>query len=306
MKLKEEQYDVGIVVGRFQVPSLHWAHQKLIEQVVDRHDKVLVFVGLAPIKNSQENPLDYEARKQMILAEFPRVTVGYIEDTDSDEAWSRTLDKEVRKLLTPSQTACVYGGRDSFVAKYHGRLPKREFEQDSYISGSEIRKQIASRSTKATPEFREGVIWSTSNRWPTCPPTVDIAMFNEERETILLGRKPDETRFRLPGGFIDPTKDVSAEAAARREMQEETGAAITDPVYVTSLIVDDWRYRNEADKIMTFLFRAKLLHGPQVAGDDLAEIRWFPLDNIKQTEIMPVHQPLLRALGIDVRLVANL
>jgi bifunctional NMN adenylyltransferase/nudix hydrolase len=298
MKLKEEQYDVGVVVGRFQVASLHWAHQELIERVLDRHQKVLVFIGLAPTRNSQENPLDFEARKQMILAEFPNVTVGYVEDSHSDEVWSRNFDKEVRKFLTPSQSVCVYGGRDSFIARYHGKLPVREFEQEAYVSGSEMRKEIASRSTKATPEFREGVIWATFNRWAATMPTVDIACFNEDWSKILLGRKPAETEFRLPGGFIDP-KDPNAEAAARREMTEETGATITDPVYVTSILVDDWRYRNEVDKIMTFLFRAKLMYGPLKAGDDLAEIRWFPVDSIHKRDIVATHHSLIDALGID-------
>jgi bifunctional NMN adenylyltransferase/nudix hydrolase len=299
MKLSEEQYDVGVVVGRFQVATLHWAHAELIQQVVDRHSKVLVFIGLAPVRNSQANPLDFEARKQMILADFPNVTVGYVEDSHSDVVWSRNFDKEVRKLLTPSQSVCVYGGRDSFIERYHGKLPVREFEQESWVSGTEMRKQIASRSTKATPEFREGVIWATFNRWPTCFPTVDIAIFNEDGSKILLGRKPDEQKFRLPGGFIDPT-DPSAEAAARREAAEETHAAITDPVYVASVVVDDWRYRGEIDRIMTFLFRAKVMHGPLEAGDDLSEIRWFPVNAISKTEIVETHWPLMAALNIDL------
>lgn len=305
MKLQEDIFDVGVAVGRFQVASLHWAHHDLIEQVCKRHDKVLVFVGLSAVKGGRENPLDFEARKQMILADFPNVTVGYVEDSVSDAVWSKNFDREVRKLLTPSQSVVVYGGRDSFIERYHGKLPTRQFEQESYTSGSEQRRHIASHSTKGTSEFREGVIWGVFNRFATCFPTVDIEIRDETETKILLGRKPDETQFRLPGGFIDPEKDKTAESAARREAYEETRITITDPKYVASVVVDDWRYRNEVDKIMTFVFRAKVLQGPVLTGirsdlDDLAETRWFEVAKIKRNEIVSTHHPLFDVLGIEL------
>ena len=38
---------VGVVIGRFQVPSLTLGHRELIQQVIDRHgpEKTLVLVG---------------------------------------------------------------------------------------------------------------------------------------------------------------------------------------------------------------------------------------------------------------------
>ena len=43
---------VGVIVGRWQVPDLHAAHKELIQQVLDKHPRVIIFVGLAPDRKS--------------------------------------------------------------------------------------------------------------------------------------------------------------------------------------------------------------------------------------------------------------
>src|SRR5579859_5244904 len=96
-------HDVGVIVGRFQVHELHDAHKTLINEVLERHDKVIVFLGLSPLMNTQENPLDFQARKQMLLAEFPSLNILYIKDRNSDELWSKDLDAKISDLITPAQ-----------------------------------------------------------------------------------------------------------------------------------------------------------------------------------------------------------
>ncbi len=49
-------------------------------------------------------------------------------------------------------------------------------------------------------------------------------------------------------------------------MEEEAGIAITDPEYMGSFVIDDWRYRGERDVIKTLLFRARLLSGSAESG----------------------------------------
>lgn len=307
MQPAQEQYDVGVIVGRFQVHELHDAHRDLIQYVCDQHEKVVIFLGLSPLMVSSNNPLDFESRKQMILAEFPDANVLYIKDQPSDEVWSRKLDEMVGDVLTPSQSCVLYGGRDSFIEHYTGRYPTRELVQSQFFSGTAQRKAIARSRAKASPEFRAGVIWASQSRFPTAYTTVDVAIFKRsDRMTcsgpgdgylttkILLGRKPNESLYRLPGGFSDPTTP-SFEQDARREAAEETGVEIGDLRYIGSRVQEDWRYRNEPDCIKTMLFTAKYVFGRPTPGDDIEEVRWFDFP-VRPELVVPAHRPLMAML----------
>lgn len=303
MKIAEKHYDVGVIVGRFQVHELHDAHLELIANVLARHEKVIIFLGLSPLMVTSRNPLDFEARKQMILEAFPKVNVLYIKDADSDEYWSKKLDEQVGDLVSPTQSVVMYGGRDSFIEHYVGKYPTQELTQERWISGTEQRRTI-SKSVKASPDFRAGVVWASANRYPTAYPTVDVAIFQDKQITanpdsykrqILLVRKPHATHWRLPGGFASPDS-VSYEADARREVHEEVGIEISDPKYVASMVIDDWRYRGENDKIKTLLFRAQYMYGRPEGKDDVAEARWFDWTDDIERVVVDEHKPLIHSL----------
>lgn len=288
-----EQYDVGVIVGRFQVHELHEAHRLLIKHVTEQHDKVIIILGLSPLLLTLSNPLDFESRKQMILSTFPNVTVLYAKDVPDDKAWSRRLDSQVADLLTPSQTAVLYGGRDGFISHYSGHFPTRELVSEVVHSGTSVRRSITQGGARANPEFRAGVVWASAARYPTAFQTVDVAVFHGDK--VLLGRKEHERKFRLIGGFSDPGSP-SLEADARREVQEEANIAITDPEYVGSTLVDDWRYRGERDKIKTALFVADMFSGRPEPGDDIDEVRWFDFADLTKATVVAEHLPLIEML----------
>jgi len=297
---KAEIATVGVLIGRFQVPQLHDIHKELIQTVVQTHPKIIVFLGLTtPMQSTRNNPLDFESRKQMLLAEFPNITVLYVKDCKRDDIWSRNVDKQISDIIGPNDTVLLYGGRDSFIKHYEGKFATTELESDRILSGSEIRKEI-SKKTKASAEFREGVIWGAHNRFPVSYACVDVAILNEDETKVLMARKPDEKEYRFVGGFADPGSP-SYEADARREVMEEASIDITDPVYLGSMSIDDWRYRNEVDKIKTSLFVCKYLFGKPEAHDDICEIRWIPVDDLQkeayiERNLVPEHRRLTRML----------
>ena len=294
MKRKQEKSsDVGVLIGRFQVAELHEAHKDLIRTVADEHQKVIIFLGLSPARVTRNNPLDFESRKQMILDEFPNVNVLYIKDVGNDEIWSKNLDAQIEPLVGPDSSVTLYGGRESFVEHYKGKYKTTDFEQEVFISGKEIRNQIG-KVVKGTSDFRHGVIWAAYNQYPHVMPTVDVAIWNQDKTKLLLARKENEEKYRFIGGFSQGKG--SYEEEAKREVMEEAHIEITDLKYIGSKVVDDWRYRREVDKIVTILFEAKYTSGAPVPDDDICALKWFDIDKITSEDIVPEHRDLLEML----------
>lgn len=286
-----EAADVGVIVGRFQIHDLHDGHRDLIQHVVDNHANVIVLLGLSPLPNTTRNPLDFHARKNMILRDFPDVTVLYVKDCPSDIVWSQKVDEVIGDATATNQSVRLYGGRDSFVSYYTGRYDTEVLESDLYLSATEARRRLRV-SVDPNSDFRAGMVYAAMNRFPVSYTTVDVAVFSEGGGKLLLARKPGEVRYRLIGGFVDPS-DASFEAAARREVHEEAGIEITDPLYRGSKIVDDWRYRAEVDKIKTAVFTATIVFGTPTPADDIVEVRWFDVNELKIEHIVREHLPLM-------------
>lgn len=288
--------DVGVIVGRFQTPWLHEGHHALIQSVRRLHGRIIVILGVSPVRNSMMDPLDVRSRRRMIWDSYADVDIDSIMDMADDTAWSLKLDKLVASLLTPHQTARYYGGRDSFIEHYKGNRPTSVLEAKQYYSASAVRKEVRT-NYPASKDFRAGMVSASAERYPTAYQTVDVAIFKGDNDSeILLGRKPDEKRWRLIGGFSDPESDC-LETDARREAYEETGLSVGGVRYLFSTLVDDWRYRNGKDKIKTAVFYAKYTHGRPEGGDDIAEVRWFKIDELNlRNDIVATHQPLFMKL----------
>lgn len=139
---------------------------------------------------------------------------------------------------------------------------------------------------------------------PVSYQTVDVAVIKKispyttgelnHSVMVLMGKRRHEAAYRLIGGFVD-VEDNSLEIAAKRELQEESGdIQTTECKYVGSFRVDDPRYKNRKDAIMTALFICEHISGEPVANDDIHEVRWFELKG--NIPIVKEHEPLLNAL----------
>ncbi len=286
---------VGIIVARLQVHELHDGHKALIQSVCDRHSTVAIFLGVAKQKGSLNNPLDFQARRQMVLEEFPNINVFMIEDMHYDTEWSKELDKQIRAFLNPGQTPLLYGSRDSFIAHYRGSFKTVELESTRITSGKEVRDRIRD-SVIPDKNFRAGAIWATSLHYPKVYPTVDIAIYNDDNE-FLFARKPNEEEYRFVGGFVSPL-DASFEDAAIREAIEETGLELELEDYIGSCKIKDWRYEGEQDCIMTSFFLAKKIFGMDKAQDDIEDVKWVSYADVVERNILVVeeHRELLDKL----------
>jgi len=300
MDVKTADAELGVIIGRFQVPDLHEGHRALIDGVRAKHKKVLILLGSTPsVLVTRNNPLDYFTRAIMMREAYPDVIVLPIHDMPSDKDWSKAVDERIDEVLGVG-SAILYGSRDAFIPHYSGKYPTIELDTAKNVSGSEIRKAV-SDEVRANPEFRRGIIYAAHNRHHAIFATVDIAVIKRDHARdhkavqIILGRKKSDPKgfWRFPGGFVDPAKDPSLDLAAAREANEELGCGISSMTYVGSMIVDDWRYRKEVDRIMTTVFICDYLYGVVEGKDDINEARLFDLENFDLNLLVPQHRPIM-------------
>ncbi|WP_207534435.1 NUDIX domain-containing protein [Desertivirga arenae] len=270
----------GVIIARFQTPYLHEGHRNLIENVRTKHNKLIIVLGASPISGSRRNPFDYYTREKMIKKEYPEVVVLPISDHPSDKSWSQNLDMLLASVF-PTEQFLLYGSRDSFIPYYSGKFNTSELPVHGDYNATELRKQYADKVFDSR-DFRAGILYAYYNQYTKVYPTVDIALFRNDKNELLLGKKAIHNRWRLVGGFADP-EDANYESAAKRELMEECGQLeVTSMTYEGSAKINDWRYRSEVDKIITLLFSTDYVSGEVIASDDIAELQWFKLTDIPE------------------------
>lgn len=127
-----------------------------------------------------------------------------------------------------------------------------------------------------------GVVTGLGEYWHWGPnKTADpIVINNDLIPKLLLVQRSDTGVWALPGGFVDDNE--SAETAARRELQEETGLLLvgTDGTQVYDGVVADLRTTAHAWAETTALLW-KVDGTPAVhAGDDATNARWFAVNEL--------------------------
>ncbi len=286
---------VGVVVGRFQVHSLHAGHLEILNHAA-RHQKQLIFVGIHPSLVTPSDPLDFAVRNLMLSGYWPMAIIVGLPDQPSDGVWSRLLDQQIKDhcpIFAEQNLVTVYCGRDGFEPHYYGKYKVREVDDVTDETGTKVRNRVG-HCVIDSPQFRAGIIYASANQRPRVSPTVDIAMTRGNE--VLLGKKNRMGGvWSFPGGFVD-INDQSAEAAARRELQEETGLNAEGSLhYICTSRVKDWR-DTDGSKILTTFFHCKYTFGAPKAGDDLDHVEWIAINRLKDLEWSGDHKRLAEEL----------
>jgi len=108
---------------------------------------------------------------------------------------------------------------------------------------------------------------------------------------VLLARRaggPFEGCWDLPGGFLNEGEHPLD--GVRRELKEETGVEI-EPLDFLGVWMDRYSEDASGPATLNFYWTARIVEGEPEPEDDVAELRWFALDEIPQDELAFRHLP---------------
>jgi 8-oxo-dGTP diphosphatase len=134
------------------------------------------------------------------------------------------------------------------------------------------------------------IVGDYRNPFPAVDIIIPVRLNNNECGVVIIKRKNPPLGYALPGGFIDYGE--SAEAAALREMKEETNL-VTNPQYLKLFGVYSDPNRDPRAHTMSIVYETVyedecLIRDTMKAQDDAVEIEIVPIKELLREEKYPL------------------
>lgn len=119
-------------------------------------------------------------------------------------------------------------------------------------------------------------------KYPHPAVTTDCVIFGFDGSNLKIllvqrGIDPYKGKWALPGGFLKP--EEPAEVGALRELKEETGL---ESAYIEQFHAYSEPDRDPRERVITIAYLALVKLQEVNGGDDAADARWFPVNEVPQ------------------------
>ena len=187
---------------------------------------------------------------------------------------------DLASLPEPERARMIDGGELVGLRDAGARLPHSEAGLAAYVTGLlnwHRRHRFCANCGSPTDVEEAG----HSRHCPRCgahhfPRTDPVVIMTVEHDGhLLLGRRAGwpAGRCSVLAGFVSPGE--SAEEAVVREVEEESGIVVRDPVFVTS---QPWPFPSS---LMLGFDAVSDGGSPSALDGELEEVRWFPLAAVR-------------------------
>lgn len=331
-------FDLIVYIGRFQI--FHNGHDQVVKKALDMSKQVLMLIGSAGSGRTLRNPFTYEERKEMIEAVYEEEVIAgklvidpLFDKMYRDSAWLAQVQALVKRHAQSigAKSVAIIGADKDHSTQYMGWFPQWKtinLPVETQINATKLREFFFSGDSIGglvpptvgfdlawwyeNGEFMEALkaerscaqayalSWSYAP-YPVKQVTVD-AVVEQSGHILLVKRKdyPGKGKWALPGGHLNI--DESLLTGAIRELREETGLKVPDPVLRGSIrhqhTFDD-PHRSSIGRVITTAFHFKLrdmLEGlPHVKGSDDAEkAQWIPISEIVEADMFDDHYHIIQ------------
>lgn len=329
-------YDTLVLIGRFQ--PFHNAHLEIVKRATALCDRLIIVVGSAGQPRTYKNPWTFEERREMIRSATAglNLQISIEPNTDTiynDQAWAVRVQQIAAQHTRPGDRVGIIGHKKDDSSFYLDMFPQwgyEDVELVEFLSAVDVRdlyfkwtfnsnfiKNVVPDSTyesvmafRKTEQFaqivREREFITEHNRqyaglkYPPIFSTADAVVIQSGHVLMIKRRaEPGRGLWALPGGYVNAKTDKSVEAAAIRELREETQIRVPAPVLRGSIVrskVFDAVDRSPRGRIITHAFYIQLPDGelPKVKGSDDAEkARWVPIAEVRSDECFEDHFEIL-------------
>lgn len=111
--------------------------------------------------------------------------------------------------------------------------------------------------------------------------TVDVVVIDGNKILLVKrGQSPHQGEWALPGGFVEYGE--TSEAAAKREVREETGIAIELSAILGVYSDPD---RDPRGHTASVVFVGKMVSGQLQGGDDAADAKWYDINDLHEEQL---------------------